>query len=302
MATLKELLADISTNSTIEFRINDKTSADGTKWANGWVENNEGKLLCVGTTLETLERLEANPDIDNLMLTKPEARSHSSNGLEYDMCQLYILNSVIVTEPNNKNKIQDNLNTKTIEKDISLKLNLWQKNIYIALKNEGSFDLKMLNIIIESDDTGIEFMQHIAYHKRSFEYLSGFNLVNTGFCPITGKKIDGSFNYSIFDRTIYLSGEASEIGKEKKQKFDEQFQKENPKYETNLKQAKSFLENTSPYIQKPKFDNFTFFGALFLSGYLSYKLVKPESAYGYLLVIIMFILTFSAANWIRKKI
>jgi len=90
MATIKSLLADKTNSSTIDFRINDKASADGTMWANGWLENKQGKLLCIGATVATLEALAANPLLATLMLTKPEAKVAEKTGLQYDMCQLAI--------------------------------------------------------------------------------------------------------------------------------------------------------------------------------------------------------------------
>ncbi len=278
MATLKSLLADRSSSSSVDFRNNDKPSADGTLWAYAWVEDTNGKLLCIGATVDTLNLIAANPKIDTLMLTKPEPRVHSSNNIDYDLCQLYIINKISTTEPNNENLLMDNCDSVIIESQSSLKLNQWQKNIYTALKNEGTFDLKILKIHIESDVTGIEFMQHIAYHKKTYEYLSGLNLINTGHCPITGKKIDKAFNYSILGRIIYLSEEALALGEEKKEKNIKQFQKENPNYEDNLKQSKAFLENTKPYVYKRKQQKFyiiIFICTLFLTGYLFYKFIKP---------------------------
>jgi len=90
MASLKELLANISTSSTIDLRINDKTSADGTMWANGWIEGKEGKLLCIVAKVETLKAIAINPLLTTLMLTKPEAKVAEKTGLEYDICQLAI--------------------------------------------------------------------------------------------------------------------------------------------------------------------------------------------------------------------
>jgi hypothetical protein len=90
MATLKSLMADRTSSSTIDFRNNNNVSADGTLWANAWVTGKEGKLLCIGATVATLEQLAANPKLDTLMLTKPEPRVAASTGLEYDMCQLAI--------------------------------------------------------------------------------------------------------------------------------------------------------------------------------------------------------------------
>lgn len=94
MATLKSLLADRTSDSTIDFRNNDKPSInkDGkeTYWANAWVTNKEGKLLCIGATVETLKTLSENPDLDKLMLTQPEDKVAKETGLEYSMCQLAI--------------------------------------------------------------------------------------------------------------------------------------------------------------------------------------------------------------------
>ena len=83
-------MTDRTSSSSIDFRNNDKASADGTLWSNAWVMGKEGKLLCIGATVETLQKLAANPKLDTLMLTKPEARKAEKTGLEYDMCQLAI--------------------------------------------------------------------------------------------------------------------------------------------------------------------------------------------------------------------
>lgn len=95
MATLKSLLADRTSCSTIGFRTNDKPSisADGkeTFWANAWVKDKEGKLLCIGATVETLQKMEAEgvDTFDQLMLTEP-VPTVASTGLAYDLCQLAI--------------------------------------------------------------------------------------------------------------------------------------------------------------------------------------------------------------------
>ena len=94
MATLINLLADKTTGTSVDFRINDKPSIDKdgkeTFWANGWVEGKNGKLLCIGATVDTLQKMQDDPSISSLMLTKPEAKVAEKTGLEYDMCQLAI--------------------------------------------------------------------------------------------------------------------------------------------------------------------------------------------------------------------
>lgn len=94
MATLKSLLADRTSSSTIGFRTNDKpsVSADGkeTLWANAWVNDKEGKLLCIGATVDTLQKMQAEgEDFDQLMLTEP-VPTVATTGLAYNLCQLAI--------------------------------------------------------------------------------------------------------------------------------------------------------------------------------------------------------------------
>jgi hypothetical protein len=90
MATLKSLLADRTISSTVDFRNNDNAASDGTLWANAWVEGKAGKLICIGATVDTLTKLQANPNMETLMLTALVPTVAKSTGLEYDMCQLAI--------------------------------------------------------------------------------------------------------------------------------------------------------------------------------------------------------------------
>ena len=85
---------------------------------------------------------------------------------------------------------------------------VWQNNILKALEKEASFDIKKWNSESENDDHGLGFMENVAYYKNVYDYLNKLGLVNTGFCPITGEKIDNSFNYSIYGRTIFVSEKA----------------------------------------------------------------------------------------------
>ena len=171
MATLKELLAGISTNSTIEFRNNDKASVDGTLWANGWVKNMEGKLLCVGATLETLEKLETNPDIDNLMLTKPEARLNSSNGLEYDMCQLFIDNTfkISLQESNTSFEMKSNNIKKSnfIIHDLNQKL---LKSIFIGFLIAIIFGFLFFTEIFLYKGYEVSSDDNYTFVKEAFNY------------------------------------------------------------------------------------------------------------------------------------
>ena len=163
MATLKELLAGKTISTSLDFRNNDKPSidADGKEifWAYAWVKTTEGILLCIGATVDTLKKIEDNPMLDTLMLTQPEARVNSSNGLEYDLCQLFIGNTFKISD----SYIHDNStstapsNDKIIfkTKELSQKLTksmflgaiiavlvgyLFSNELYFKKGNEISFD------------------------------------------------------------------------------------------------------------------------------------------------------------------
>ena len=91
MATLKSLLAERTTNKSLDFRLNEKPAADGTIWANAWVTANNGKLLCIGATLQTIETMQKEGNsFDKLILTQAEDKIAKESGLEYSMCQLAI--------------------------------------------------------------------------------------------------------------------------------------------------------------------------------------------------------------------
>jgi uncharacterized membrane protein YhaH (DUF805 family) len=119
MATLKKLVENLTNSSSLDFRNNDNASADGTLWGYAWVEDKEGKLLCIGATVETLEKIAANPDLDTLILTKPEPRVAEKTSLEYKLCQLLIDDKIKLSfDVSNKNTFSEsneNINIKTNE-------------------------------------------------------------------------------------------------------------------------------------------------------------------------------------------
>jgi hypothetical protein len=181
-------------------------------------------------------------------------------------------------------------------------MNKWQNDILSALEQKGTFKMDYWNNELNADKEGFVFMQSVAQSQPAYSYLDSLGLVNRGFCPITGEKIEKGWKYVSNGRKIYLSERANEMGAKRKEEFLKKLKEENPNFETDLKRAKAFVEKANPYYKRPKFDNITFFGSLLLSGYLSYKLVRPESIFGYVGVVIVFILSFSIADWLRKKI
>lgn len=227
---------------------------------------------------------------DLLIKLDPENTEHHKKNRELSLNEMGIVKNLTVSN------LKDTIN------DSKQKQNKWQNDICEALEKEESFDIKKWKSKFDNDHYGLVFMEEIAKNKNIFEYLSELGLVNRGFCPITGEKIDKAFDYTIYGRTIYVSEKAFELGKEKKQKFMEQLQKENPDYEANLKLAEAFVAKANPFMKKPKYDNITFYGSLFVSGYFSYKIVSPVSVLGYLITLVLFIVIFGIADWLRKKI
>jgi uncharacterized membrane protein YhaH (DUF805 family) len=184
MATLKQLLANKTNSTSLDFRKNENTSADGTVWGNAWVEGKSGKLLCVGATVATLEQLAANPNLDTLMLTKPEPRVDATTGLEYDMCQLFINDSIKISlvetsssveiksnDLKNSSSIMNNFNQKLIKSLFTGFL------IAIILGYLFSTEIYLYKGYEVSGDENYTFVQEAFNYKLStlsFALVSGF--------------------------------------------------------------------------------------------------------------------------------
>jgi hypothetical protein len=89
MATLKDLFSAYNTSS-VDFRNNEKPDSEGNMWANAFVQDKEDNLICIGATVDTLNKIKAEPTMSNLMLTTLEKRVGKDSGKEYYMCQLAI--------------------------------------------------------------------------------------------------------------------------------------------------------------------------------------------------------------------
>lgn len=89
MANLKDLFKAYD-SSSLEFRNNAETAADGTMWANAFVKDSQDRLICIGATVDTLNKIKAEPTMSNLMLTSLEKKVAKESGNEYYMCQLAI--------------------------------------------------------------------------------------------------------------------------------------------------------------------------------------------------------------------
>ena len=56
MANLKDLFSAFD-SSSLEFRNNNEPASDGTLWANAFVKDNQDRLICIGATVETLNKI-----------------------------------------------------------------------------------------------------------------------------------------------------------------------------------------------------------------------------------------------------
>jgi hypothetical protein len=61
----------------------------------------------------------------------------------------------------------------------------------------------------------VDFIQgSLTRNKGIYDYLNERGLINTGYCPVTGDKINNDVHYKIFGRIVYLSEKGKEIAKE----------------------------------------------------------------------------------------
>jgi uncharacterized membrane protein YhaH (DUF805 family) len=189
MATLKKLVENLTNSSSLDFRNNDNASADGTLWANAWVEGKEGKLLCIGATVATLEQLDANPKLDTLMLTKPEPKIDEKTGLEYDMCQLFIDDKIKMTfdfsnknsniESNEKTSIKTNNSKQELIKSIIISViiaiiigYIFSNDLYYKKGNEISY--KIYQESINKNSIIIKESFNFKFAALTFSFVSGF--------------------------------------------------------------------------------------------------------------------------------
>ena len=91
MAKLAELMSAFNSSSmNLEFRNNENPASDGTMWANAFIKDNQDRLICIGATVDTLNKIKADPTMSNLMLTALEEKIAKDSGNKYFMCQLAI--------------------------------------------------------------------------------------------------------------------------------------------------------------------------------------------------------------------
>jgi len=85
----------------------------------------------------------------------------------------------------------------------------WRKTILKALENNNyemqSFYFSSYNLNNKA------LLQHIALKENTYNFLNSKGLINTGFCPITGERINNTFNFNLYNRVVYLSEKGIEV-------------------------------------------------------------------------------------------
>lgn len=166
----------------------------------------------------------------------------------------------------------------------------WKDDILNALNREGTFNMKMFNLILERDVSGKDFMEQVAYDSKAYIYLNSIGLVNRGFCPITGKDIDESLNYNIFGRYIFLSEEGLDICKAVQRK------------EHNTSNSKLSYDETEQLKRRgaSNANRFTFIAVLFIvifSFYLAFILINPAGFLSYIYFIVLGVVLYRVFMW-----
>ena len=167
-------------------------------------------------------------------------------------------------------------------------MNKWQKDILSTLELEGTFKMDYWKNKLDEDKDGIIFMQSVAQSQPAYSYLDSLGLVNRGFCPITGEKIEKGWKYDSNGRKIYLSERANEIGAKKKEDISKKLEEDHLKNLENspeLKKREQAAEMRNIYWRLV---------SISVAFWLTYRIINPSDILDYIKAIGVFFLLFYA--------
>lgn len=277
MATLNSLLADRTTSSELGFRINDKPSisADGkeTLWANAWVNDKEGKLLCIGATVETLEKMQAEGlGFDKLMLSEPETRIHSTNGIEYNLCQLYINDTIKIsleeTSYKAENQSINNKNLNLIMNGINQKL---IKSLLLGTITAIILGYFFSNELYYKKGIEISFDTYInSYNKNSIIIKEAFNYK---LAALTFALVSGLMFFVFYDekRNAYIKNKVISLFR----KYKSNTKLENQSF-TEIKKDFVFMIYNLLFNFKGRISRINFLGEMLALNLVSYPLFMSQ--------------------------
>lgn len=163
----------------------------------------------------------------------------------------------------------------------------WRNDILQELESSG---VVMSDFYFsDKNQNNKDLLEHIAQKSETYNLLNSKGLINRGFCPISGEKIDNTNKYEIFGRVVYLSKSGLEKCEEIRRS---QWKGNNMSYDeftTLKKQSKSKSRNQATLVV---------FALVVLSIIISWNLVEPDGFFSFLGFLIVGVVVFFILGWI----
>ena len=124
----------------------------------------------------------------------------------------------------------------------------WHKSILEALE-AGGFVMSDFYFTNMNTNNNV-LLQRIALRESAYNFLISKELVNRGFCPITGEQINNAYNFNIFGRIVYLSAKGLETSENIKRNEWNNNNKSSMDYDTfkNLKKQAPVPNNSGCFV------------------------------------------------------
>lgn len=161
----------------------------------------------------------------------------------------------------------------------------WRKSILRALEEDGIIMSDFYYTPFHSNNK--QLLQHIASRSETYNFLSNEGLLNTGYCPITGEKIDNTLNYNIFNRKVYLSKRGVDVCKaiEGAGYNDNQYEEFTKSLQKSKQKANIIIE-------------ILYIVITVLSIFISWKIVSPSGFFSFIGFILLAIVLYHVIGWL----
>lgn len=161
----------------------------------------------------------------------------------------------------------------------------WRKSILRALEEDGIIMSDFYYTPFNSNNK--QLLQHIASRSETYNFLSNEGLLNTGYCPITGEKIDNTLNYNIFNRKVYLSKRGVDVCKaiEGAGYNDNQYEEFTKSLQKSKQKANIIIE-------------ILYIVITVLSIFISWKIVSPSGFFSFIGFILLAIVLYHVIGWL----
>ena len=161
----------------------------------------------------------------------------------------------------------------------------WRKSILRALEEDGIIMSDFYYTPFNSNNK--QLLQHIASRSETYNFLSNEGLLNTGYCPITGERIDNTLNYNIFNRKVYLSKRGVDVCKaiEGAGYNDNQYEEFTKSLQKSKQKANIIIE-------------ILYIVITVLSIFISWKIVSPSGFFSFIGFILLAIVLYHVIGWL----